>query len=54
MLVRSLCCVTDPSLVEGASAEAREALGGAIFEDLRERGGVMTFDEAVGQALGAA
>ena len=43
----------DPSLVERASAGARDALGDAAFEDLRERGRAMTFDEAVGHALGA-
>ena len=45
--------VPDPSLQERAVAEARAALGDATFEEARERGQAMTFDQAVEYALGA-
>jgi non-specific serine/threonine protein kinase len=45
--------VPDPSLQERAVAEARAALGDAPFEEVRERGQAMTFDQAVEYALGA-
>ena len=41
----------DPSLKERASSEARASLGDAAFEELRERGRAMTFEDAV--TLGA-
>ena len=42
----------DPSLRERAVAEARAALGGAVFEEARARGYGMGFERAVGYALG--
>ena len=44
--------VPDPALRERAVAETREALGKAAIDEARGRGEVMTFDEAVGYALG--
>jgi predicted ATPase len=42
--------VPDPSLRERAVAEARAALGGAAFEEARERGRAMGFEQAVDYA----
>lgn len=42
----------DPTLKERTSAEARAALGDAAFEQLREHGRAMTFEEAVGLGAG--
>ena len=42
----------DPSLRERAVAEARAALGVAVFEEARARGREMGFERAVGYALG--
>jgi predicted ATPase/DNA-binding XRE family transcriptional regulator len=44
--------VTDPSLRERTVAEARSALGEAMFEEARAQGETMTFDDAVRYALG--
>ena len=44
--------VTDPALRERTVADARSALGEAIFEEIRARGESMTFDDAVRYALG--
>ncbi len=41
----------DPSLQERALAEARSVLGEAAFEEARERGREMTFEQAVEYAL---
>jgi drug/metabolite transporter (DMT)-like permease len=41
----------DPSLKERAVAEARAALGDAAFEEARERGREMSFEQAVAFAL---
>jgi PP-loop superfamily ATP-utilizing enzyme len=43
--------VSDPSLQERAVAEARAVLGDATFEEARERGWEMTFEQAVEYAL---
>ena len=43
--------VPDHSLQERAEAEARAALGDAAFEEARERGRAMTFEQAVEYAL---
>jgi tetratricopeptide (TPR) repeat protein len=42
--------VPDPSLRERAVAEARAALGGAAFEEARERGRAMGFEQAADYA----
>ena len=44
--------VPDPSLQERAVAEAHAALGDTAFEEARERGRAMTFDQTVEYALG--
>ena len=43
--------VPDPSLQERAIAEARAVLGEAAFEEARERGREMNFEQAVEYAL---
>jgi hypothetical protein len=43
--------VPDPALQERAAAEARAVLGDAAFEEARERGREMTFEQAVEYAL---
>ncbi len=43
--------VPDRSLQELAVAEARAVLGDAVFEEARERGRAMTFEQAVAYAL---
>jgi predicted ATPase/DNA-binding XRE family transcriptional regulator len=43
--------VPDPALQERAVAEARAVLGDAVFEEARERGRAMTFEQAVEYAL---
>jgi tetratricopeptide (TPR) repeat protein len=45
--------VRDPSLRERAVAEARTALGDAAFEEAWSRGREMSFEQAIGYALGA-
>lgn len=46
--------VRDSSLREHASARARTELGEAAFEEARERGWAMTFEQAVAYALSVA
>ncbi len=43
--------VPDHSLQERAVAEARAVLGDTAFEEARERGRAMTFEQAVAYAL---
>jgi non-specific serine/threonine protein kinase len=45
--------IPDPSLRERAVAEARASLGDTVFEQARERGRAMTFDQTIEYALGA-
>lgn len=46
--------VPDPTLQERAAVEARAVLGEAAFEEARERGRAMTFEQAVAYALSEA
>ncbi len=45
--------VTDPTLRERTVSEAREALGEVAFGEARAEGEAMTFDDAVGYAIGS-